>query len=64
MNSDITVLMIDPTQKVNFIDEKIMGVLKENHKPTIVVINKIDELSVEDRREAELDIRTKFKFAP
>ena len=63
MNSDLTILVIDPTQEVNIIDEKIMGLLKENHKPTIVLINKIDILSAEDRKKAEDDIRTKFKFA-
>ncbi len=62
-NSDLTVLMIDPTQNVNIIDEKIMGILKDNYKPTIVLINKIDLIDSEEKKEVEESIREKFKFA-
>ncbi len=64
MNSDITLLLLDYKNEINFIDEKIMGVLKEELKPTIVFVNKMDELSLEEREEAKLEIKEKFKFAP
>lgn len=64
LNSDITVLLIDKNQLVSSIDEKIMGILKEEYKPTIIAVNKIDELSVDERKEVEQEIRAKFKFAP
>ena len=64
INSDITVLLLDKNQEVSVIDEKIMGILKEEYKPVIVAVNKVDELSIEDRREIKTVIRNKFKFAP
>ncbi len=64
LNSDITILLIDKNQSISVIDERIMGALKDEYKPVIIAINKIDELSMEERKEAELDIRTRFKFAP
>lgn len=63
LNSDITTLLVDKNQGITNIDEKIMGILKEEYKPTIVVVNKMDELSIKEKKEAELDIRLKFKFA-
>ncbi len=64
LNSDITVLLIDKNQSVTQIDEKIMGILKDEYKPVIVAVNKVDELSMDERKEVEEDIRTRFKFAP
>ena len=64
LNSDITILLVDHTQKITQIDEKIMGILKDEYKPVIVAINKVDQLNNEDRKELEDTIRTKFKFAP
>ncbi len=64
INSDITILLIDKKQEVSQIDEKIMGILKDEYKPVIVTINKIDELSTDDKKEIKSIIRTKFKFAP
>ncbi len=63
LNSDIIVLMLDYNDGINFIDEKIMGVLAKEFKPTIVVVNKMDEIELEERKEAEAFIRNKFKFA-
>ncbi len=63
LNSDIIVLMLDYNDGINFIDEKIMGVLAKELKPTIVVVNKMDEIDVEARKEVEAQIRNKFKFA-
>ncbi len=63
LNSDIIVLMLDYNDGINFIDEKIMGVLAKELKPTIVVVNKMDEIELEERKEAEAFIRNKFKFA-
>lgn len=64
LNSDITVLIIDKNQSVTQIDEKIMGILKNEYKPVIVAVNKVDELSIDERKEVELNLRTRFKFAP
>lgn len=64
INSDITVLLIDKGQNISQIDEKIMGILKEEYKPTIIAVNKIDELSVKERKEVKEELRLKFKFAP
>lgn len=64
LNSDVTILLIDKTQSITQIDEKIMGILKEEYKPVIVGVNKTDELSLDERKEVEAEIRNKFKFAP
>ncbi len=64
LNSDLILLLLDYKSEINFIDEKIMGILKEELKPTIVFINKMDQLSLEEREEAKLDVIEKFKFAP
>lgn len=64
LNSDITILLIDKGQSITQIDEKIMGILKEEYKPVIVAVNKTDELSIDERKEVESEIRNKFKFAP
>ncbi len=64
LNSDVTILLIDKGQSITAIDEKIMGILKEEYKPVIVAVNKTDELSLDERKEVELEIRNKFKFAP
>ncbi len=64
LNSDITILLIDKGQSITAIDEKIMGILKEEYKPVIVAVNKTDELDLDERRAVELEIRQKFKFAP
>ncbi len=41
-----------------------MGILKEEYKPVIVGVNKVDELTLDERKEVEAEIRQKFKFAP
>jgi len=41
-----------------------MGILKEEYKPVIIGVNKIDQLNNEDKKELEDSIRVKFKFAP
>ncbi len=64
LNSDVTILLLDKGQSVTSIDEKIMGILKEEYKPVIVAVNKSDELTDEERREVKDEIRGKFKFAP
>lgn len=63
LNSDITILLLDKNQSIAQIDEKIMGILKDEYKPVIVAINKIDELSEEERKETIAEIRKKFNFA-
>ncbi|BDU67473.1 MAG: GTPase Der [Candidatus Tyloplasma litorale] len=64
INSDVSILLIDKNQSITQIDEKILGILKDEFKPVVIAINKIDELSNEERKEVELEIRNKFKFAP
>ncbi len=64
LNSDVTILLIDKGQSITQIDEKIMGILKEEYKPVIVAVNKTDELDLDERKEVEAEIRHKFKFAP
>ncbi len=64
LNSDITILILDKKQSITHIDEKIMGILKNEYKPTIVAVNKMDELDLSIRKEIEIEIRQKFKFAP
>ncbi len=64
LNSDITILLLDKSQSITQIDEKIMGILKEEYKPVIVGVNKTDELTLDERKEVEAEIRNKFKFAP
>lgn len=63
INSDVLVLLIDKGQSITNIDEKIMGILKDEYKPVIVAINKVDELNLEEKKATELEIRQKFKFA-
>ncbi len=63
-NSDIILLLVDPKQSITFIDEKIMGFLKDELKPTILVINKVDEVSQEQKLEIIESIKQKFKFSP
>lgn len=62
-NSDLILFILDYTQKITFIDEKIMGALKENFKPSILLVNKVDAYKQEDLKKIEKDLRNKMKFA-
>ncbi len=62
LNSDIILLMVDPSQEITKIDEQILSVLKEEYKPTIILINKTDLLSQEEIINFEKLLREEFKF--
>lgn len=62
LNSDIVLLMLDPTQDLTRIDEKILSVLKEEYKPTIILINKMDLLTSEELSAFLEKVKNEFKF--
>ncbi|NOQ50044.1 MAG: ribosome biogenesis GTPase Der [Mycoplasmataceae bacterium] len=62
-NSDLNLLLIEHVQGITVIDEKIMGIIKEQIKPAIILVNKSDLISYEDRLEIVQIIKDKFKFA-
>lgn len=62
-NSDICILMIDPIQGINHIDENLVDILKQELKPTLIVISKSDLLPLEKRNEFIKNLEYKFKFA-
>lgn len=64
INSDITILLIDKNQSITNIDEKIMGILKEEYKPVIIAVNKLDILDTNKQNDVKKELREKFKFAP
>ncbi len=64
LNSDIILLLIDHTQQITVMDEKIMSIIKNEYKPVIVLVNKSDIMEKDQRQELELIIKNKFKFAP
>ncbi len=61
-NSDIVLLMLDPTQGLTRIDEKILSVLKEEYKPTIILINKMDLLTSDELNAFLATVKEEFKF--
>lgn len=64
LNSDIIILVIDLTQGMTKIDEKIMGILNDEYKPTIAVVNKSEEIVELKKREFKDSVKNKLKFAP
>ncbi len=62
INSDIVLLMLDPTQDLTRIDEKILSILKEEYKPTIILVNKTDLLSLEQLNIFLEKVKSEFKF--
>lgn len=63
MNSDITLLMLDISQGFEIVDEKILSLLSESYKPTIIIVNKIDKIKGLDRHKIREELAEKFKFA-
>lgn len=63
INSQIILLIIDYTQEISFIDQKILAILKSEYKPTILLINKIDLFKNDDYKNVKNEIKAKFKFA-
>ncbi|NQX83542.1 MAG: ribosome biogenesis GTPase Der [Mycoplasmataceae bacterium] len=64
MNSDIIVMLIDKGQSITNIDEKIIGILKDEYKPVIIAINKVDKLNIDEKKIIKDEIRSKLKFIP
>ncbi len=64
LNSDVILLLVDHTQEITVMDEKIMSIIKNEYKPVIVLVNKIDIMEKGQREELESIIRAKFKFVP
>ncbi len=62
LNSDIVLLILDVNQNLNKIDEQILSVLKEEYKPTVILVNKIDLLTQEELKEFHKKIANEFKF--
>ncbi|BDV03364.1 MAG: GTPase Der [Candidatus Hepatoplasma scabrum] len=64
INSQITLLIIDYSQDISFIDQKLLSILKSEYKSTILLVNKIDLYSGDDYKKIKDEIKRKFKFAP
>lgn len=64
IDSDIILDVLDYEQEFTFIDEKILGILKDNLKPTILLINKLDLYKNIDLEKIKKDLKGKTKFAP
>ncbi len=62
LNSDIILLVLDVKQDLNKIDEQILSVLKEEYKPTIILVNKMDLLTPEELKDFHTKISSEFKF--
>jgi GTPase len=60
----VVILMCDPVEGVAEQDAKIMGLAEERGRAMIVVLNKSDLLSKEDRKKAEETAREKLSFVP
>jgi predicted GTPase len=63
MNSQIILLVIDYKQEISLIDQKLLSILKDEYKPTILLINKTDQFINSDYENVKLEIKNKFKFA-
>ncbi|RKX67030.1 MAG: ribosome biogenesis GTPase Der [Tenericutes bacterium] len=59
----IVLLLIDLSQGISKIDERLIGVLKDKKKPTIIVVNKADLLDPEDRKEELRNLEAHFDYA-
>jgi GTP-binding protein len=65
--SDIAVLVLDGTEAVSRQDKRIAGLAVREGKGLIILVNKIDLLTVEQKQERLLDIQRQLpfcKFAP
>ncbi|BDV02290.1 MAG: GTPase Der [Candidatus Hepatoplasma vulgare] len=64
IDSDIVLHILDYDQEFTFIDEKILGILKNNLKPTILLINKLDLYKGDNLEKIKKDLKNKMKFSP
>jgi GTP-binding protein len=62
--SDIAVLLIDATEGIVSQDAHIAGYIKDEKKGLVVVLNKIDLVTVEQREELMHDIQHDLEFLP
>lgn len=60
--SDIAVLVLDGTQKISKQDKRIAGIAVEEGKGVIVLLNKIDLLTKEQKTDALVQIETELSF--
>lgn len=63
-NSDLILLLIDPEQGLTNIDLKITKEIKDQMKPVVILINKVDKLALEQKNQILADIKQKLIFAP
>lgn len=62
-DSDMTVLLIDATKRIGEYDKKIFTMIKENHKPIVLAINKWDLVQEKDSNTLKnyiLDLISRF----
>lgn len=62
--ADVALIMIDAEDKVTEQDQRIAGYVHEQHKPSIIVVNKWDLIEKDGRtmHEFDQDIRAELKF--
>lgn len=62
--ADVALIMIDAEDKVTEQDQRIAGYVHEQHKPSIIVVNKWDLIEKDGRtmHEFDQDIREELKF--
>lgn len=61
-DSDVTVLVLDAQDVVSKQDKRIASMAVEEGKAFIIILNKADLLSAEERKEKEVEVRTSFQF--
>jgi len=61
-DSDITVLTLDASDVVAKQDKRIAGMAIEEGKGLIILLNKADKLTTEERGEKEMEVRASFLF--
>jgi len=61
-DSNITVLVLEAHEVVSMQDKRIASIAIEEGKGFIILINKADLLTPEERKEKEIEVRYSFKF--
>ncbi len=62
--AEIALLVLDPSQGIHRIDKKIAGMIDEEGRGLIIVVNKADLVPKERRREVLEQVREEFRFVP
>jgi GTP-binding protein len=60
--ADITVLILDGTEPVSRLDKRIAGMATQEGKGLIILLNKIDLLTTEQRKTQEQEVRNALPF--